>query len=114
MAEDKEIPKASQEILEYEAAMTKEHGPRVGHLTEEMLLSELAKREGFRKCIGVLIGTPDNASEFRVIYDKKEVSNYEMIDLLKHAGAHFDNMRARGLMMERQGVQPRPPPPTKP
>ena len=98
------LDKVSQEILVYEAEMTKEHGPRVGHCTVDMLLAEIAKKEGFRKCIAVLLGSPEDASNFRVMFDKVEVSNFEVIDLLKHAGAHFDNMRARGLMAERQGI----------
>jgi hypothetical protein len=71
-----------------------------------MLLLELAKKNGFRKCIGVLIGTREDASNFRVIFDKTEVSNFEVIDLLKHAGAHFDTLRARGMRAQWQGVAP--------
>ena len=104
---EKEGPTSKdQAILVYESEMTKEHGPRVGTCTVDMLLAEIAKKEGFRKCIAVLLGSPEDASNFRVKFDKVEVSNFEVIDLLKHAGAHFDNMRARGLMMERQGVAP--------
>jgi len=101
-------------ILKYEAEMTAEHGPRVGTMTEEMMLQEIANMAGYQKCIGVLLGSPEDASNFRVVFDKRKVSNFEVIDVLKHSGAHFDNMRARGLMAERTGQMPaQAPPPQK-
>ncbi len=107
MAAEEGLTDVSKEILEFESRAMKEHGPRIGSMTDEMLLEELASRHKYKKGIAVLLGTGDDASNFYVVFDRKNVSSYEVIELLKHAGAVFDVQRQQMIMAQAQGQQKR-------